>query len=335
MKKSIEAVIIIVTLMLLLFVLKDINFVQVYDALTHINLSYFYLALTCCVFSFVVWNVRWLDNISAIIKGNDWFLSIVFFAGFFVNAITPGAGTAGEPVRAYFLNKKYNKPISEILGCLLADKILNLLVFSFFVIFSISFLLIYTQIAPILRIILEIILGISVISFIASFIAFYKKRKFKTTIVPHLLFKLKFIRNKFKTQEKLKEYLDKRLNSSIDRFRSVILDKRKFILGIFIGAIYWILMYLSSYFLFISFGERIDLISVIIAVTIGYLIGDIAPVPGGIGFTEGTMFLIYSALGISAPIAALVTLLSRAMYLLISLLPGGLCLLYLRIKLKN
>ena len=93
-------------------------------------------------------------------------------------------------------------------------------------------------------------------------------------------------------------------------------------------------MYLSSYFLFISLNSQINFLSLIVVVTLSYLIGDISPVPGGIGLTEGTMFLLYSAIGVSPSIAIVISLLSRMIYYFFSLLMGGLSLIYLRFTLK-
>ena len=67
-----------------------------------------------------------------------------------------------------------------------------------------------------------------------------------------------------------------------------------------------------------------------IVVTLGNIIGDLSLFPSGIGFAELSMTLLYSAMGIFAPLAVLVAFLTRLVYYFVSLTIGGLSLIYVR-----
>jgi len=334
MKRELEILLIVIVSLLFLFILKDIDFLEVYYLINNLSLFYFTLAFLSCLVTFLLWNIRWKNTLEKLIDSNYWYLLIVLFAGVFINTITPGASTGGEPVRAYFLSKKYNKPKTELFGSIVADKFFNLAVFLLFVVFSIVFIFIYVEISPSLKILLETILASIILSSLVVIFVLWRKIKFKADWISEKFYKLKSIKKHFKTSEKFKNYVNKKIKNFLGVFNSIILNKKKFWFGIFISIIYWLFLYLSSYFLFISLNSQINFLSLIVVVTLSYLIGDISPVPGGIGLTEGTMFLLYSAIGVSPSIAIVISLLSRMIYYFFSLLMGGLSLIYLRFTLK-
>jgi len=334
MKRELEILLIVIVSLLFLFILKDIDFLEVYYLINNLSLFYFTLAFLSCLITFLLWNIRWKNTLKELIDANYWYILIILFAGVFINTITPGASTGGEPVRAYFLSKKYNKPKTELFGSIVADKFFNLAVFLLFVVFSIVFIFIYVEISPRLKILLETILASIILSSLVVIFVLWRKIKFKADWISEKFYKLKSIKKHFKTSEKFKNYVNKKIKNFLGVFNSIILNKKKFWFGIFISIIYWLFLYLSSYFLFISLNSQINFLSLIVVVTLSYLIGDISPVPGGIGLTEGTMFLLYSAIGVSPSIAIVISLLSRMIYYFFSLLMGGLSLIYLRFTLK-
>jgi uncharacterized protein (TIRG00374 family) len=71
---------------------------------------------------------------------------------------------------------------------------------------------------------------------------------------------------------------------------------------------------------------------VAVIVPIGYFFGDISIIPGGIGFIEGTTYLLYSASGISKEIALLVVLLNTMITGFFNLFLGSIFSLYIKIK---
>jgi len=334
MKRELEILLIVIVSLLFLFILKDIDFLEVYYLINNLSLFYFTLAFLSCLITFLLWNIRWKNTLKELIDANYWYILIILFAGVFINTITPGASTGGEPVRAYFLSKKYNKPKTELFGSIVADKFFNLAVFLLFVVFSIVFIFIYVEISPRLKILLETILASIILSSLVVIFLLWKKIKFKVDWISEKFYRLKSVKKHFKTPEEFKNYVNKKIKNFLGVFNSIILNKKKFWFGIFISIIYWLFLYLSSYFLFISLNSQINFLSLIVVVTLSHLIGDISPVPGGIGLTEGTMFLLYSAMGVSPPIAIVVSLLSRIIYYFFSLLMGGLSLIYLRFTLK-
>ncbi|MBI2630406.1 flippase-like domain-containing protein [Candidatus Pacearchaeota archaeon] len=335
MKRGYKALVLIVILLLVFLALRNINFAETYNLLKTIKLSYFGIALLLSFLAVLVWNLRFKYLMNDIVKGKFFFLLIALFSGTFVNSITPGATVGGEPIRAYYIGKEYKKPKSKILGIVFADKAVNMMVFSFFVILSILFVFIYFAIPSYLKVIFGIAIGVVCIFLFLFFIFISKNLKINFSRISRFFYKFSLIKRKFRSIEKFNSYLSKRLNNIIQAFSSSLKNKNKLFLSIILSVIYWLLTYLVSYFIFLSFDERINFAYVIVVVTLGYLIGDFSPSPGGAGFVEGIMFVLYSVMGIAPSLAFINALLTRLIYYFYNLGIGGLCLAYLRLKIKS
>ncbi len=335
MKKRYSFLLILLIVALLIYVVKDINFLELYALFKKINLFYLGLAFLTCFWGFLLWNFRLRYVLKSLTEVNYWFLFKVLLAGTFVSVITPGAKFGGEPIKAYFLSKEYKKPKSRFLGSIFADKSLNLIVFFMFLIFSIMFVLVFVNIPQNLKLILEgtlifIFLLIAVIVCLA-----YRKARIDPKQFLRKFYRIKKIKKHFKNVKEFDNYTHTRVRNFVNAFKKVFVSKRKFWFSISISLAYWMTVYLVSYFLFLAFGFKINFLFVIIVVTLGHLIGDVSPIPGGIGLMEGTMFLLYFALGVELELAAIVALLSRMIFYFYSLFIGGILLIYLKIRLSR
>ena len=92
---------------------------------------------------------------------------------------------------------------------------------------------------------------------------------------------------------------------------------------------YWILSYLSSYFLFLSLEVKVSFFLVIIVVSLGSLLREFSPSPGGAGFVEGLMIFLYAVLGVNLQAAIIVSVLSRLILYFHSLVLGGISILHI------
>src|SRR3989304_2011739 len=153
----------LITLILVLYLLGKINFTEVWNLIVQANNYYFFLALLAYLTSFLVFDLRTTYSMKNIVKPSLFFNLKTTLAGFFVNTITPGAQLGGDPVRAYFLGKKYNKPKTKIFGALLADRFFHVVASLFFILASLLFILTYFPVSPELRVILQTTLFFSLL----------------------------------------------------------------------------------------------------------------------------------------------------------------------------
>ncbi|MFH1608172.1 MAG: flippase-like domain-containing protein [archaeon] len=333
MKKRYSFLVTIIIIGLLVYALKGIDFYEIWNLLKKVDGYYFALAFLCALGSFLLWNLRWMNTLEGIVNVNYWFLLKVLFAGVFLNNITPGTGIGGEPARAYFLSKKYNKPKTKMFGVILAEKMFNLSIFLLFVLISLLSVLILVEIPRSLKIFFEsAVLVIFVL--IILFLLIPRRKKSNREWLLRKLFILKSINKNFKNFNEFKLYVRRRISNLKGAFSKSVRGKKKLYRGLLFSAGFWMLTFFVSYFLFLSFNVKINFLSVIIAVSLSNFIGDISPLPGGIGMMEGTMFLLYSSMGIPDSLAIIVTLLSRFIYYFFALFVGGISLLYLRFSVK-
>lgn len=318
----------VVILVLLVYLLRDINFGEVYTLFVQADNIFLLLAFLSFTASILVFNLKGIYSISTVVKTGYWFNLKTTLAGFFVNTITPGAQLGGDPVRAYFLGKRYRRSKTKIFGAILADRVVHALVSLFFIFASVFYVLKFIPVSFELRIIFQTILFSIVFIFVfIGLLNFNKTKKFILETVK----KIKWLTPNFKNKKKsrLSEILSKHLGNFTKTFTKTLRTPKVLFAAIILSFTYWILTYLVSYFLFLSFGIKISFFLVLVVVSLSSLVGDFSPSPGGAGLVEGFMVIAYSVLGINFAVAFAVSLLSRAIYYFYSIILGGLSLVHL------
>jgi len=314
----------VIILVALIYILGKINFSEAYQILQNTKPKFLVLAFVAYALGILVFSLRGMISIRKIIEPDFWFFLNTTLAGSFVNVVTPGAQVGGEPIRAYYLSKKYSKPKAKVFGAVLADRIIHGLVSLFFVIASLLFILTYIPVSREMKIIFQTILFFLLAFLALIFFLNMKRTKFN---IGGFLKKIGILRAA-KNNGKIKD-IGKHLGNFTNSFKKTFFNKKTLFFGILFSFAVWMLDYLSAYFLFLSLEVRISLFLVIVVTSLGSLIGDLSPTPGGIGLVEGFMIFLYSLVGINLPTAIIVSVLSRLIGYFFSLVVGGISLLYL------
>jgi len=327
-KKLRDWVLFAIVIALTVYVLKDVDFGEVFYLLRNINLSFFFLSLLIFPVSLFIWNIRFKYFLDKKYDVGFWFLFKTTVAGFFINTITPGSNVGGEPVRIYYLRKKRNVPVMVAVGAVLADKLFYISVFFTLSILSILYLLFFVSISGWLAAVLEIILVGVIFLFFLMILSHIKRRQIPIKWITNRVYNLSSVKKKFKSR--------RNFNDRVVESREIITKNYEhavnsvFAKGVILSVLYWIPLILSTYFLFFAFNVKAGIISVAVVVVLSYVIGDLSPSPGGIGLMESVMLLLYSSMGISSEVAVAVALLSRAIYYVYYLGLGGICLASLK-----
>ena len=314
-----------IVVVLLIYAISKINFPEVYQIARGIKPKFFLFAFVSCSLSIIIFSLRGMISLRKVVPHHDfWFFLETTLAGFFVNSITPGLTASGEPIRAYFLGEKYSIPKTKVFGALLADRILHGAVSLFFVIASLLFVLTYIPVSAELKTIFQ-----AVLFFIFLFLAIIlflnaKKTKFNFKV----LLKKTGILKKIKNNKKML-YIGQTFGNFITHFKKTITDKKTLFWGMLFSFVYWILNYLSSYFLFLSLDVKVSFFLVIIVVSLGSLLREFSPSPGGAGLVEGLMIFLYAVLGVNLQAAIIVSVLSRLILYFHSLVLGGISIFHL------
>jgi uncharacterized protein (TIRG00374 family) len=331
MKKRVTIILVALVIGVFIYLVKDISLLEVYNVVKSTKLLYFFLAVFSCFCGYLLWTLRWKINLAVVQKSSFWNLFVFLLSWLFFNLITPGRSIGGEFVAAYFLSKKYKKPKTKFIGTIIADRFFYVISLFVVVFLALLYILLFFKLPHTSRIFLEVLfVGIGFLMFLFIFFMAFRK---KITLVPFFsLLYHKFIKYFYRISHVKRKYLVFKFRQFGNVFYSIIHHRKIAFVSIIISFSIWCCSFLTSYFLFLSFGLHVGFILVAVIVPIGYFFGDISIIPGGIGFIEGTTYLLYSASGISKEIALLVVLLNTMITGFFNLFLGSIFSLYIKIK---
>jgi len=314
------------------FILRKVNLGDIFSVVSSANPLFLILAFLVFFLSYVFWNLRIMTALKDYVKGNFWFFLLVLLSGSFLNTITPGARIGGEPLRAHFIGRKYKKPRTKILACLVSDKIFHIFVFGIFLVFSLFYMIFFAHLKPEMGAFFWII-AITAIIFISAFlyITFSKSRTDLRWLLVHV-YKIKFVKDKFASCEDFCSYFVKKRRQFFSSLKYFVSHKETFFAKILYSLLYWLSLFFASYFLFLAFGFKVKILPLIAVLSIANAFGEISPTPGGVGVFEGSMLLLFASFKIPLVMAAIVSFSTGIISYFYALVFGGISFLYLRFK---
>lgn len=219
-------------------------------------------------------------------------------------------GTLGQGAVDFFFLRKEKVETGSVLLMMILRIIFTYA--AFLMIFLYGLVLVPT--APHLKIsprIISIVLATLIIGGIGYMIYLYQnKTKFRKSWNWFLRFFDKIIskiRGHKISQEKETEVFE-------DIYRGIGLfgqKKRSSVFALLAGLMYWLGDLMCCYFVFLGFGYHIHIGVLIFGYGVASLLGMVSFIPGGLGVTEGTMGLLYSALGVPSALAVMSILVFR------------------------
>ncbi|MEX0920540.1 MAG: flippase-like domain-containing protein [Candidatus Pacearchaeota archaeon] len=329
MKTSLRIALGVIILAAIIYFLKDIDFREVYSLLAEANNFYLFLAFVSLGISVLIFNLRGIYSISPVAKTGFWFNLKATLAGHFVNIATPGAQIGGEPVRAYYLSKRYKKSATDFFGAIIADRLFHVITALIFILISVLYILTIIDLPSELKVGLQTALILILFISLLALLLNSKKVRSKMIKIVEMMGWKEFKKNKKGKIGKIRNMVSKHSKKFFKMFLKVIKNKKIVAIGITLSLIHWLFVYLASYFLFLSFGMQINFLIVLAVYSVGSAIGEVSPTPGGVGLIEGSMILMYSAFGIGFSAAFAVSVLSRMILYFYFLVLGGISIIIL------
>jgi hypothetical protein len=330
MKKKASMFIFIFVILALVYLLFRIGILDIVNLVFKANPGFLFLALICLFLMFFVRNGIWIKASKELSGKNLSYFSTlpIFLAGTLFNALTPGTNMGGEPVKAYYLSKKYGGRKTVYLAGLFLQIILYHIVLFVFLIFSLLMLIYFFSFLKI-KFLFSLIVFLLVFISILLFILFISRKRLSWIIKK---FSFLYIFFNFENRKDFSKFLIK--NYKNFKFSLKKLLKRKVLLFylLLFSFLARIFFYLSFYFVFLSLNIDFPLIYVIISTTIVLFISDLSTIPEGFGVMEGGLIAVYSLFGLNSVQAASSTLLSRSLRYFYALGLGFLSYLHIKIK---
>ena len=327
----------IILLIILFYVLKSIGFKNIYENIMRANKIYLIIAFIAGAIYFLVWNYKFYKMLKTEFKKKVkyWKTLPISFAGSFFNNTTPGAGVGGEPIKAYYCSLIYKKSKSKIFAILLIDKAINNIVFMVFLIPSILFAVLFVKMPTTVKIILGVVVGATVLLFIGAYLLVTNiKRKHLKRFLKMLYHNriTSFFERRFKRYRKFESYVFGRMKAFHNTYQNTVKNSAGLRLNFFLGTLMWTSRYVYPLFLFYAFGFEVNILMMIIALNIAQVIGMLSFLPGGMGIQEPVMISLFLAFGIDPTIAAIVTVMDRAIFYFYALVVGYISFVYLNHK---
>ena len=302
-----------------------------------VEIKYLFYAVIMYFCTTLTGTVRWaflLREDFKRIKFRHLFLLII--TGTFVNQITPGPRSGGEPLRAYLLNR-LNPNIKK--RAALASAVMDgyVIMTVFVVLCIITAMTVFTlwTLSPILY--LGAVGGLLFIFFmggLGTFVIFFKKFGTKfiigiTTWTLPKIYNLKYLkkmRKKFTTYEKMQKAADKIVHDFFINVDLLANNPKILFTSIFITYIAYIFFILQLHFVLLAFGIRLPFLIVLSLAILPELLGLISALPGGFGIIEASLVLLLeSALGLTAAVATAIMLVNRLINYWLTIFLGFFC----------
>ncbi len=331
-----KAATILVLLGVLAILIVSVDWQQAYIVIQQGNPLFIAAALAVTLARFIIWSIKWRRTISPLASISLSKVFPVLMTGVFLNQMTPGRDTGGEPVRAYYISRYTGLKKRQALATIIVDKSGNYIAIGSFIGFAILFITLYLNVAPSIKFLFEAILILFLLAVVS---AVYVKKNLELPLLPAKILRriyffgpLKKIRGKFQSYAAFEDYVMERVTEFITTLRELMGEKKNVRDNLLLSFLIWLMVFVKTYLIFRAFGEEVSIFMVIAVEAISILLGIISFIPGGVGATEITMITLFRSAGINTEVATAVTIVSRGIYYVFSLGLGYLSFLYLKLR---
>jgi uncharacterized protein (TIRG00374 family) len=232
--------------------------------------------------------------------------------GVFVDLLVPAESITGDASKVYLMAKETHESAGKIVASVLSHRILAMiislgsLIFSSVALYSIHYML-PTFVS---NLILVIIIGTTIALFFV-FLCILKKSLTQKLVDAVLRF-IAYVSRGHLNVDSLRTKATKGLGAFHDSIGYLLKNPKNLVLPVFFAVVSWILSILISYLVFVSLGQQIDFVLIVIVYSISVNIQSIpVGIPGEVGLVEVVMSSLYGLLGVDAGIATAATVLIR------------------------
>lgn len=300
-----------------------VYFVGVEDVvalLSQVDPLIFTAAVVCEIIAVFLWSLKWriLLNSFKPVSMKNTVKGILI--GMFFNNITPVTRAGGEPLRAYFMERKEGVNFSDAFATAAVDRILD----SFPFMIAISISLIYFMFMNIGIKMLIIILFALLFNVIILSLALYFSLSLKAA--KKLMFSiLRFVAMFSNRLEKYESKIEAAVEQYHGAIRTLSAQGGNLVSCLFISFGFWFMTMLRGYLVVIALGYEVDFIVIVVVQMVGALVGAVPVLPGGLGSIDGIMVFLYYSFHFPAPVAMTASLVDRFISFWIMTAVGGAC----------
>lgn len=282
--------------------------------------------------------LRWYLLLGKNRKGASlWSIFLLILTGLFVNSITPGPRSGGEPVRAYLLNRMTGAKKRRVLASAVAGSYVMTVVFFILSLVSFVSILTFWKLPPTLH--YGSIIGLAFIFLVglpATFLIFFKQfgRRFIMRIVdrlmPWVMKRIRSLRAGYKDYPELRVDVKRVVDDFFETTVKISRDPLMLFMALLLSFLAYFFTVLKTAFVLLAFGINIPIVLVLVLAILPELLGMICWLPGGIGVTEVSFaVLLMMMVTISPAKASAVMIMSRLLSYWYFIIAGFICTTFL------
>lgn len=322
-KHKVGSLSILLGLAIVLYIMWQAGFGNIYMILTQISLSYILIALVIDQIIIGLGAARWMNFIkSANVKVRFKTIYLIYLIGLAVNNITPVARLGGEPVKLYLLNKYAKIRNSVGSATIIASSFFDL--GSFLILDIIAILLVYSTLQLPLAFAYPLLFFVIVFSILFLLLVHISVNKKTSLFITHrFISKLK----KFKLlQERLERWVE-RIDKGVKRYVTTMRMSLSstLLLNLLITVVVRVLEVLRIYMIVLAVNECIGFMWIIVALAFAITTGVIPSPPGGFGVVEPAMTAVFLLGGLTLTSAITIVLIDRLLTVGVTSLMGFGC----------
>ncbi len=321
-------------LIFLAYIYFFVGITEIVAIIQSVNLFYYGIAVGVLFLNMLVNSLAWqyfLRPLSVKVPLRKTFLFT--WIGIFVDLLVPAESISGDASKVYLMTKESGENAGKVVASVVSYRILAMtislgsLIFSSIALYTIQ----YELPAFVLNLVLLIIVGTG-ITLVFIFLCILKETLTQRIIDAVLRFLAFITRGRLKL-DSMRTKATKALSAFHGSIGILLKNPKSLGPPVFFALVSWLLSVLLAYLVFVSLGQQVDFILIMVVHSISVNIQSIPlGIPAEVGVVEIVMTSLYGLLGVEAGIAAAATVLIRLLSVWLRIIVGFLVIQWIDLK---
>jgi uncharacterized protein (TIRG00374 family) len=276
-----------------------------------VDLFYYALAVAVLFANLVTYSLTWQFFLRSLLVKVPFRKTFLFtLISVFVDLLVPAESISGDATKAYLMTKESGENAGKVLASVVSHRILHMMIPLVSIIFSLIFIFINGIEVDIKVLILILLVTIGIAISLFFVFLFSLNEKLTQRLIGILLRLLGFVTRGHLNIDNMRANAIKGLSVFHDSIDTLRKNPKSFVQPILFALTGWFFSILLSYLVFISLGQQIDFIAIIVVQSISVSIQSIpVGIPGEAGVVDIAMTWLYGLLAVTPAVAAAATVL--------------------------
>jgi uncharacterized protein (TIRG00374 family) len=322
---------------ILIFVAYLYFFVGIPDMIAiiqQVNLFYYALAVAVLFANMISYSLSWqffLRSLSIKFPFRKTFLFTVISV--FVDLLVPAESISGDATKAYLMTKGSGENAGKVLASVVSHRILSMIIPLGSLIFSFVFLYIRGIEVPVGVSILILLVAVGISISLFFIFLFSLKERLAQRLIDALMRFLGFVTRGHLNIDHLRVSAITGLSAFHDSIDSLRRKPRSLVPPILAELSGWFFSIFLSYLVFVSLGQQIDLVIIIVVHSVSVSIQSIpVGIPGEVGVVDTAMTWLYTLLALESSVSAAATVLIQILRVWLRIAVGFVAVQFVGIK---